>query len=95
MIDLSKEIIFRDGVTFDDGIKSLTEKTLANVGYLCELGQQFGLSLDVFEMGFEEAYFEWRGTKKDMLRFYTYYSKNMTTESPEIRKATQKIILNK
>jgi hypothetical protein len=95
MIDLSKEIIFRDGVTFDDGIESLTEKTLGNVGYLCELGQHFGLSLSVFEVDFEGAYFEWRGTKKNVLRFYTYYSKNMTTESLEVRKATLKIILNK
>ena len=95
MIDLKKEIIFRDGITLDNGVKDLTDSFLANVDHMCELGQHFGLSLDEFEIDDELVYFAWRGAKKNVLRFYTYYSKNMTTESLDKRKATQKIILGK
>jgi hypothetical protein len=95
MVDLQKEIIFRDGITLENGVNEMTESFLTNVGHECDLGRKFGLSLDRFEIDAEVVYFEWRGTKRDMLRFYTYVSKNMTTESPEIRKATQKIILSK
>lgn len=95
MVDLYKEIIFRDGITLDGGKMDLTDSFLANVHYVCELGKHFGLSLDEFEIGDDLIYFEWRGTKRDVLRFYTYYSKNMSTESQEKRKATQRHILNK
>lgn len=95
MVDLYKEIIFRDGITLDNGVEDLTDSLLANVDHMCELGINFGLSLDEFEIDDEMVYFEWRGAKRDVLRYYTYYSKSMTSESLEKRKATQKIILGK
>lgn len=95
MIDLKKEIIFRDGIILGNGVKDLTDSFLANVDYLCELGQHFGLSLDELEIDDKIVYFIWRGTKKDVLCFYTYYSTNMTSESLDKIKSTQKIILNK
>jgi hypothetical protein len=95
MIDLNKEVIFRDGITLDNGVRDLTDSFLDNVHHICNLGKYFGLSLDKFEINDELVYFEWRGTKKNMLRFYTYYSKNMTSESLESRVTTQKIILAK
>ncbi len=96
MIDLSKEIIFRDAITFTNRDEELTESFLSDVVYyLLELGMNFGLMSDEFEINDEMVYYEWRGSKRDVLRFYTYYSKNMTTESLEERKTTQKIILNK
>lgn len=95
MVNLYKEIIFRDGITLNNGVKDLTDSFLAIVDHIRELGKHFGLSLDKFEIDDELVYFEWRGAKRDVLRFYTYYSKNMTSESLEKRKATQKIILNK
>ena len=95
MIDLKKEIIFRDGVILENGAKDLTDSFLANIDYLCELGKGFGLSLDKLEINDEIVYFIWRGAKKDMLCFYTYYSTNMTSESLDKIKSTQKIILNK
>lgn len=95
MVDLCKEIIFKDGIVLDNGMDDLTASFLDRVDYICKLGDYFGLSLDKLDINAELVYFEWRGTKRDMLRFYTYYSKNMTTESLEIRKTTQKIILNK
>lgn len=95
MVDLSKEIIFRDGITFTRGADEITEELMKNIGHECDLGRHFGLSLDRFEIDSEMAYLEWRGSKRDVLRFYTYVSKNMTTESAEVRKATQKIILDK
>lgn len=95
MIDLNKEVIFRDGITLDNGVRDLTDSFLDNVYHICDLGKYFGLSLDKFEIDDELVYFEWRGTKKNMLRFYTYYSKNMTSESLESRVTTQKIILAK
>ena len=95
MVDLCKEIIFKDGIALDNGMYDLTDSFLDLVDYICKLGKHFGLSLDKHDINAELVYFEWRGTKRDMLRFYTYYSKNMTSESIEIRKTTQKIILNK
>lgn len=95
MVDLYKEIIFRDGITLDNGAKDLTESFLANVNRICELGKNFGLSLDKFEIDDELVYFEWRGTKRNVLRFYNHYSRSMTSESLERRKETQKIILAK
>lgn len=95
MIDLNKEIFFNDGISLDNGVKDLTERFLGNVGYICQLGQHFGLSLDKFEIDSELVYFTWRGTKRNVLRFFTYYSKNMTCESLEKRKRTQLILLNK
>lgn len=95
MIDLYKEIIFRDGISLDNGAKDLSDSFLNRVNYILKLGKHFSLSLDEFEIYDDLVYFEWRGTKKNVLRFYTYYSKNMTSESLEKRKAIQKIILNK
>lgn len=40
-------------------------------------------------------YFEWRGTKRDTLAFYTYYSTNLTTEPLEELVEAQKVILSK
>ena len=94
MIDLDKIIVFRDGWTLD-GVQDLTERTLGNAGYQCELGQRFGLSLDKFEVDDEMIMFIWRGTKRDVLRFYTHYSKHHTSETLEQRKAVQRIILAK
>lgn len=95
MVDLGKEIIFKEGISLENGVEDLTEKFLGIVGYICELGQRFDLSLDRFEIHSGFVHFDWRGSKYNMLRFYTYYSKNMLSESLEERKATQKIILNK
>jgi hypothetical protein len=95
MIDLNKEIVFRDGWTLDNGVEDLTERILGNAGYQCELGQKYGLSLDKFEINSELIYFEWRGTKRDVLNFYTYYAKNMTNETDDEIEATRQIILSK
>ena len=95
MIDLNKVIVFRDGMTLDNGVWDLNERTLGNAGYQCELGRKFGLVLDKFEIDDDMIVFTWIGTKRDVLRFYTYYSKNMTSESLETRKAVQRIILAK
>lgn len=95
MVDLSKEIIFRDGITLDNGVGDLDDSLLAAVENIRELGISYGLSLDKFEINDELIYFEWRGTKRDMLRFYTHYSERMTTESLDKRKEAQKIILGK
>ena len=94
MIDLNKEIIFRDGTTKDSN-EEWTERDLANADYEKSLGQHFGLTLDKFEIGDEMIYFEWRGAKRDVLNYYNYYAINMTTESREKIQATNKIILNK
>jgi hypothetical protein len=95
MINLDKEVVFKDGISLDNGVEDLTDSFLDHVEHIIEVGKSFGLSLDRFEITDELVYFEWRGTKRDMLRFFTYYSKNMTIESFEKRKETQKIILNK
>ena len=94
MIDLNKEIVFRDGWTLERE-EDLTDDVLNNTSHVRALGKHFGLSLDEFEIFSDLIYFEWRGTKRNLLKFYTYVSKNMTSESPEKRKATQLIILNK
>lgn len=95
MVDLNKEIVFRDGIILDNGMDDLTDSFLNSVYRIRELGVQFGLSLDKFDINEELVYFAWRGTKMDMLRFYTYYSENMTTESLEKRKEAQITILRK
>ena len=95
MINLNDIVTFRDGISLDNGTAEFNEKFLANIGHICDLGRYFGLTLSRFEIDSEFIYFEWIGTKRDLLRFYTYYSKNMTSESQERRKITQKIILNK
>ena len=95
MIDLQKEIIFRDGWTLDCGTQDITEQLLSNAGHVCDLGRGFGLSLDYFGIDSKMIYFDWRGTKYNMLRFYTYCSKNVVSESPKKRKAVLNIILGK
>nr|WP_297883867.1 hypothetical protein [uncultured Blautia sp.] len=95
MTDMSKEIVFKDGITLDNGVEDLTESLLSVVGQICDLGRQFGLSLDVFGIDEEMIYFEWRGTKRDTLAFYTYYSTNLTTEPLEELVEAQKVILSK
>ena len=94
MIDLNTEVVFRDGWTLERE-EDLTDDVLYNASYVCALGKHFGLSLDEFEIFSDLICFKWRGTKRNLLKFYTYVSKNMTSESPETRKATQLIILNK
>ena len=95
MNNLIEIVTFRDGFSLDDGTAEFTERFLGNVGHICDLGRHFGLALDKFEIDSEFVYFEWRGRKRDLLKFYTYYSKNMTSEPPESRKAAQLCILNK
>ncbi len=95
MVDFSKEIIFRDGITLDNGVDEMTEEFLEIVGRICDLGRNFGLTLDRFVIDSEMVRFEWRGRKDAMLRFYTYYSENMTTESLESREDAIRTILNK
>lgn len=93
MFNLKKKIIFRDGITYKDG------ETVAHVlrvtDKLRSLGFQFNLILNDFEIYDDIAVFEWEGTKYDVLRYYTYYSKYITKESLKTRKKTQIIILNK
>ena len=95
MANLYDKIIFRDGITLDDGLDTLTENFLANVGYICDLGRAFGLTLDRFEINDEMVHFDWRGRRGAVLEFYDYYSKNMTSESEETRCATLGVIRNK
>lgn len=95
MIDLDKEIIFKDGITVDDSAVGWLQCDLDHAEYLCRLGQYFGLSLDKYEIDSELIYFEWRGAKRDVLNFYNYYAIQMTNETIEEIRATIKIILNK
>lgn len=95
MVNMSKEIVFKDGITLDNGVEDLTESLLNTVRQICDLGRYFGLSLDEFGIDEEIIYFEWRGTKRDVLAFYTYYSVNLTTEPLEALKEAQRTILSK
>lgn len=95
MVDMCKEIVFKDGITLDNGVEDLTESLLNTVYQICDLGRHFGLSLDEFRIDEEMIYFEWRGSKRDMLAFYTYYSTNLTTEPLEAMEEAQKVILSK
>lgn len=95
MIDLNKEIIFKDGITNDEGASEWAQRYLDDADYMRRLGQHFGLTLDKFEIRDELIYFEWRGTKRDVLNYYNYYALNMTTESIEEIRATDMIIFNK
>ena len=95
MIDLEKIITFRDGITLDNGVADIDHGLLNTVGKIVNYGRDWGLHLDKFEINDEMISFNWTGTKRNMLNFYTYYSKNLTTESPESREKAITIILNK
>ena len=95
MVDMSKEIIFKDGITLDNGLADLTDSLLDTVNTICELGIEFGLLLDEFEIDEELIYFKWRGSKMNMLAFYGYYSATYTTESLEVIKKVWDIIISK
>ena len=62
MIDMKKEIVFRDGWTLDDG--PLDQRICACAFDSIRRGYEYGLFLDKFEVDSEMIYFEWRGTKK-------------------------------
>lgn len=93
MNDVNKEIIFREGWSldsgpFDDYLKARAVEVIA-------LGYQYGLTLDQFDYDSEMVYFDWRGPKGAMLEWYTYQSKNMSTESEERRNAALQCISSK
>ena len=93
MIDMNKEIIFRDGWTLDGD--PLTDRICLCAFDAIKLGYQYGLKLDQFDVDDEMVYFEWRGTKKGVSEWYTYVSINMARETEEKRNKTLQIIYNK
>lgn len=93
MIDMNKEVIFRDGWTLDGG--PVTNKIAACAFDAIILGYKYGLKLEQFYYDDEMVYFEWRGTKQNVSDWYTYVSINMARESEYARNATLKIIANK
>lgn len=93
MIDMNKEVIFRDGWTLDG--EPLDNRTCACAFDAIRRGYEYGLILDQFEVDSEMIFFEWRGTKKALSGWYTYVSVNMTHESEEERNKTLEIIANK
>ena len=93
MIDMNKEVIFRNGMTLDG--KPLTDYNRLCAFDLIKLGYQYGLRLNQFDIDDEMIYFEWCGTKKDASEWYTYVSINMIRESEEARNKILKIIYNK
>lgn len=95
IISMDKVIVFKDGIDLPNGKEDLTHELLAKITRIQELGRGFGLTLDVFEIYNDLVYFEWRGAKRDVLRFYTHYSETMTSESEETRIKTYNIILRK
>ena len=95
MVDMSKEITFKDGITLDNGMKDLTDSLLDTVSTILESGMEFGLSLDEFDINDELIYFKWRGSKANMWAFYNYYSTKYTTESLEVKKKVLDIIIGK
>ena len=95
MTDMFKEIIFKDGIILDNGVNDLTDSLLESIYKICDLGRSFGLSLDEFGIDDEMIYFEWRGSKINMLAFYSYYSVIYTTEPLESIKEAQKVIMSK
>lgn len=95
MIDLEKIITFRDGIGLTNGVYDIDHGLLSTVGKMVNYGRDWGLHLDRFEINDEEIYFEWTGTKRNVLNYYTYYSKNVTHESPESINDTIWVILKK
>lgn len=93
MIDMDKEIIFKDGWTLDG--KPLTDNTRLCAFDAIVLGYRYGLKLEQFGYDDEMVYFDWRGTKKDVSEWYTYVSINMARETEDVRNATLQIIYNK
>jgi hypothetical protein len=93
MIDMNKEIIFKDGWTLDGG--PVTDHIAACAFDAINLGYKYGLTLDRFYFDSEMIHFEWRGSKKNVLAWFTYTSTNLTSESEEERNATLEIIRNK
>ena len=93
MIDMDKEVIFRDGWTLDDG--PVTDKIAACAFDAINLGYKYGLTLDQFYYDSEMIHFDWRGTKRALKDWYTYVSVNMMRESEYERNATLQVIFNK
>lgn len=93
MIDMNKEIVFKDGWTldgdkFDDFLKARALVVIA-------MGYNYGLKLEDFYYNSELVYFRWRGTKKSMEAWYTDYSISITCEPEERRNAAIEVIRNK
>lgn len=93
MIDMSKEIIFRDGWTLNG--KPPTNKEAACAFDAINLGYKYGLKLDQFYWDDEMIHFDWRGTKQAVTDWFTYVSTYMGRESEEDRNKTLKIIADK
>ena len=93
MDNMFKEIVFKDGWTldgmlFDDYLKARACEVIA-------LGYTYGLTLVKFRYDPEMVEFHWRGTKRAMLAWYDYQSRNMSTESEENRNKALETIRNK
>lgn len=93
MIDMNKEVIFRDGWTLDGG--PVTNEIAACAFDAVILGYKYGLKLEQFYYDDEMIHFEWKGSKQNVSDWYTYVSVNMIRESEYVRNATLKIIANK
>jgi hypothetical protein len=92
MIDMDKEIIFRDGWTLDSG--PVTQKIAACAFDAINLGYKYGLTLDQVYYDSEMIHFNWRGTKRAMAAWYTYVSNIMMRETEDERNAVLEIIRN-
>ena len=93
MDDMSKEIIFKDGWDlegdiYDDYLKARASEVIMK-------GYEYGLRLDRFCVEDDMVKFYWRGTKRAMLAWYNYYSRNMTSEPEEMRNKAIECIMNK
>lgn len=93
MNEMDKEIIFRDGWTLDGG--PVTDRIAACAFDAIALGYRYGLILDQFYYDSEMVHFDWRGTKRAVMDWYTYVSCNMCSETEEERNTTLQIIRDK
>ena len=90
MNKMSRQIIFKDGWTLDGS--QVTDEIAANAFFAISIGYKFGLTLEQFYHDTEMVYFYWRGTKRNLVDWYTYAYAN---ESEDVKETTIRRILNK
>ena len=81
------------GWTLDGG--PMTQKIAACAFDAINHGYYYGLKLNDVYYDSKMVYFEWCGTKRAMMTWYTYVSVNMMREPEDERKKVLEIISNK
>lgn len=87
MVDLNEKVIFGEQLT------DCKEDCYAQ--NIIELGLDFGLTLKDHCIEGNDIYCWWYGSKKDLIAYVSYYIINMTTQSKEVLKEVQRIIIHK